>query len=121
MNLKEWIIHNTMGTYTDPSWPTKFLVTIWQLWKWRCSKCFNAGEDTPADKGNFLLANFDEVIHALARDEAYEAAQVRQESVELVRWETLPRGWVVLNTDGAAKGNPGPAAKGGVIRGDRGD
>lgn len=30
-------------------------------------------------------------------------------------------GWIMLNTDGAAKGNPGPAVGGGIFRGTRGE
>ena len=30
-------------------------------------------------------------------------------------------GWMVLNTDGAAKGNPGPTGAGGVLQGDAGE
>jgi len=29
------------------------------------------------------------------------------------------KGWVLINMDGASKGNPGVLAEGGVIRGDR--
>jgi len=32
----------------------------------------------------------------------------------LVRWEAPPPGWMILNIDGASKGNPGPAWEGGV-------
>ena len=35
-------------------------------------------------------------------------------------WEAPPPSWATLNTDGASKGNPGPAG-GGVIRGHRGE
>ena len=38
-----------------------------------------------------------------------------------VRWESGSEGWITLNTDGAAKGNPGPAGAGGVLRGDQGE
>jgi len=37
-----------------------------------------------------------------------------------IRWDPPPEGWVLLNTDGASKGNPGVVV-GGVIRGDRGE
>ncbi|KAL6493350.1 hypothetical protein OROGR_033109 [Orobanche gracilis] len=36
--------------------------------------------------------------------------------VTSVRWLKPPADWVKLNTDGAAKGNPGAAAAGGVVR-----
>ena len=39
----------------------------------------------------------------------------------LIRWQSPPAGWKVLNTDGASKGNPGIAGGGGVIRGDLGE
>lgn len=39
----------------------------------------------------------------------------------LIRWEFPREGWVRLNTDGAAKGNPGKAGAGGLIRGYRGE
>ena len=35
--------------------------------------------------------------------------------------ERPPSGWVLLNTDGASKGNSGTAASGVVVRGDRGE
>jgi len=37
----------------------------------------------------------------------------RENTEELVRWEAPPGGWVVLNIDGATKGNPGLAGGGG--------
>ena len=33
-----------------------------------------------------------------------------------IRWERPPQGWMKLNTDGSANGNPGLAGCGGVIR-----
>ena len=35
-----------------------------------------------------------------------------------IRWERLPQGWMKLNTDGSANGNPGLAGCRGVIRDD---
>ena len=34
---------------------------------------------------------------------------------------TPPGGWVILNIAGAAKGNPGLAGMGGLLRGDKGE
>ena len=38
-----------------------------------------------------------------------------------IRWEKPSPGWVRLNIDGSALGNPGRAGCGGIIRNDRGD
>jgi len=38
-----------------------------------------------------------------------------------MRWEIPRKGWMVLNTDGSAKGAVGPAGAGGAIRNDRGE
>lgn len=37
-----------------------------------------------------------------------------------VAWQAPPIGWYALNTDGAAKGNPGPAGGGAIIRNQQG-
>ncbi|KAL6578995.1 hypothetical protein OROMI_009211 [Orobanche minor] len=37
--------------------------------------------------------------------------------VSWVLWLKPPTGWFKLNTDGAVKGNPGPANAGGIVRG----
>ena len=36
-------------------------------------------------------------------------------------WQARPEVWELLNTNGASKGNPGMAAGGGVLLGDRGE
>lgn len=48
-----------------------------------------------------------------------ESSRVRQEI--FVRWKAPAEGWVILNTDGAAKGNPGLTRVGGIIKGHRGE
>ena len=35
---------------------------------------------------------------------------------KFIRWESPPTGWVILNTNGASKGNRGPASGGGLLR-----
>ena len=41
--------------------------------------------------------------------------------IKRVHWEKPPHGWVKLNTDGAAEGNPGLASCGGLLRDDHGN
>lgn len=38
-----------------------------------------------------------------------------------IRWEKPQPGWIQLNTDGSALGNPGRAGGGGILRDDQGN
>jgi len=71
-------------------------------------------------KIDFLLNKYKEFLEALHNDEGRQVSQLNY-SQALVRWEAVPGGWYILNTDGASKGNPGPARGGGVLRDDKGD
>lgn len=37
------------------------------------------------------------------------------------RWQIRPHGWFKVNFDGAAKGNPGPAGCGAILRDEKGN
>jgi len=68
-----------------------------------------------------LVHKFQEILHALETGRL-SLRQGRIDPVELsVSWELPPRGWWVLNTDGAVKGALGPAGAGGVLRDDKGE
>ena len=118
MNVATWIKENTRLQKEDPSWPTKFLVTCWYLWKWRIAVCFESSNHILEHKGSFLLTKF-EILAALSNQSQMTG---RPENVRVewsANWETPPSEWVLLNIDGAAKGNLGPAACFGVLRSDR--
>ena len=42
-------------------------------------------------------------------------------TVVQIRWEKPQPGWIQLNTDGSALGNPGRAGGGGILRDDQGN
>ncbi|KAL2242478.1 UNVERIFIED_CONTAM: putative ribonuclease H protein [Sesamum indicum] len=44
----------------------------------------------------------------------------RRTTLMKVKWNKPDRGWIKINTDGASKGNPGPAGAGGIARDERG-
>ena len=120
-SLQEWIYINSLGDHEDPKWQTKFLLTVWYLWKWRCSFCFTESADVPRDKCGLLTKRFQEVIQAQCPDIHSQNSENGGKQEIWVRWKVPEGGWYVLNTDGAAKGNPGRAGAGGVLRGERGE
>ena len=73
------------------------------------------------DEGAFLCQKFQEVIHALETEVLAQCLGQSDPREQWVTWASPEGGWRVLNTDGAAKGNPGTARGGGVIRGDTGE
>ena len=96
LNFKEWFLMNICDQGKDGNWPTKFLITMWYIWKWRNGVCFNATEQIPRDKVAFLLCKFDEVVEAL-RHEAKGQPRRGEHIAGLVSWTAPPEGWVVLN------------------------
>jgi len=61
------------------------------------------------------------VLIALMQDNKVQGSPRVVHSEVGVKWDPPNEGWVALNTDGTARGNPGQAGAGGVIRGDRGE
>jgi len=116
-----WLLLNLKDTEQEVTWPAKFLLILWYIWKWRNGVCFDRTTFIPHHKIQFLLEKCDEVIRALIK----EAQDSRKGEVgrheTLIRWCSPLTGRTLLNTNGASKGNPGRACGGGVLRGDRGE
>ena len=68
-----------------------------------------------------MINRFGDVLYALRLEPGSLIQRPSGSQELLVHWEAPLAGWLLLNTDGASKGNPGVAATGGVIRGDRGE
>ena len=91
LNFMEWFFHNTGGNHADRDWSTKFLTTLWYLWKWTCSACLNDSRDIPNSKGNFLMTRFKEVIQAYEKEDSIrKRAQDPARMEQLVRWKSPP-------------------------------
>ncbi|KAJ8448996.1 hypothetical protein Cgig2_004051 [Carnegiea gigantea] len=83
---------------------------------WRCSTHLGKKEEIPPDKGTFLQARFQVIIQALENNSIDETPQrVSILTERLVHWDSPLGDWVMLNSNGAVKGNTVPAAARGVF------
>ncbi|KAG7551702.1 Ribonuclease H domain [Arabidopsis thaliana x Arabidopsis arenosa] len=118
-SIMEWLFDNLGSRKEQGSedWPTLFSVAVWWSWKWRCMYVF--GESGKCrDRVRFLKDMAAEVTNAHALARGNQGGQTRVE--RFISWKRPREGWVKLSTDGASRGNPGPAAAGGVVRGEDG-
>lgn len=114
-SILEWIYVNLHAgeNVGDMSWSTLFAMAVWWGWKWRCGNVF--GENGKCrDRVRFVKELAAEVTRAnlLSTEQASKPARVER----MIGWVPPTAGWVKLNTDGASRGNPGPATAGGVLR-----
>jgi len=86
-------------------------MTLWYLWKWRNEGVFNRAQGIPENRTQFLEKRFTDIFQALKGDNFVLGSRNYSECEVLVRWTAPPYDWVLLNTDGAAKGNLGPAGE----------
>lgn len=54
-------------TTRDEVWLIVFATTIWWLWKWRNSRCFERSADIPLDQLGFILAKVGLIKKAMQR------------------------------------------------------
>ncbi|XP_015936169.1 uncharacterized protein LOC107462117 [Arachis duranensis] len=106
-----WNLAMDLGTTKQGNWNTQFLVTCWWLWKWRNQEIFNPPFQRPMQPLPFILKQVKLI------QEAFKKEGQRKNKIETnICWECPPEDWMKVNTDGAAKGNPGMAGCGGLIR-----
>ena len=121
-DLEKWILKNIhKDSRMGSEWPKVFSVTCWWLWRWRNDRSFNRNPSIPVDQVSFIFSRVGEIKAAMERNDFARNPTPRRRQEVLVRWQHPREGWVKLNTDGASKGNPGPAGGGGLIRGPRGE
>ena len=109
-NCKAGVVSNFMGI----PWKILFLMGIW---KWLHGNNFV-----------FKTRIIDRSIHVQcikSRAEFFsigtKCKTIRPKNIVLVSWEKPPEGWMKLNTDGSALGNPGKVGGGGLIQNHHGD
>lgn len=121
-DLKDWITDNLKGTAADhdAKWPTHFGIAVWWIWKWRNCFVFGKQHEIPIDIGAFLQVRVDETYQSLQGLETYHGTNHGPRIQTYVRWKFPHDVPYVLNCDGAAKGSPGPAGGGAIIRNQQG-
>ncbi|KAJ8448925.1 hypothetical protein Cgig2_030781 [Carnegiea gigantea] len=83
--VNEWIQFNIRDTEADQDRPSKFGITLWHIWKWHNGRSFDRTIEIPLDKVSFLKNRNQRLIK------------------RLVKWTTPSDGWILLNSDRAAK------------------
>lgn len=118
-----WLTDNLNPANPDRNdrWPTAFAMAIWWLWKWRCCRTFDRETDIRFNKVAFVRDRITEVENAPSRGNSLHPNDRPHRLEALITWVPPSDQWALLNTNGAAKGNPGPTGGGGIIRGSQGE
>lgn len=120
--LQNWIIHSLSSPKIDDNddWLYFFPLTAWWLWKWRCQRVFRSSYNIPTNPVSYLNGKVIETKTALTKNNLLALIKMQKQEI-LIGWTPPPYEWMVLNTDGAAKGNPGEAGAGGIFRNHAGE
>lgn len=109
--FNQWIIEKLDPRSPDKNekWLTAFAMAIWWLWRWRCCKIFDKSEEIPEKPVDFVRFRVTEIERAMENGELCPDCCKPSRIEVYLQWVAPPEAWHLLNTDGAAKGNPGPA------------
>lgn len=120
--LKAWIMSNLkfIDDSENESWSILFCTALWWIWRWRNCYVFWRSNDIPVDVGGFLKVRVEETKRSLLNLEDCHSTAPHRRIERYISWQAPPFGWYAMNTDGAAKGCPGPAGGGAIIRNQHG-
>jgi len=110
--------HMDTGDVTSVSmrlpWKIRFPFAVWNIWKTINDFVFQRKRLNP-QLDLLIIYQVIEFLHCIASPRV-----PIQKTVQRIRWEKPPAGWMKLNTDYSVCGNPSVVGCGGVIRNDRG-
>ncbi|KAA3472034.1 non-LTR retrotransposon transposase [Gossypium australe] len=117
----EWIRTNIICRSRDRhdiEWNVLFAISIWWLWKWRNETIFQ-GKDPPCNTPTHIFEQATFIKDSLTS--LFTTGQQATRHERLVSWKPPPPGWTLINTDGAARGDPGHAAAAACLRDNAGN
>ncbi|XP_026415838.1 uncharacterized protein LOC113311208 [Papaver somniferum] len=94
-----------------------YAFTLWRLWLARNEQVYRQKQQTPEQTVSIILTMLEEykweqnhIIPLHPDDDSAQKKKIQDQQ------EPPPPNWIKINTDGAVKGNPGPAGTGCVCR-----
>jgi len=87
LTMAEWIHRNVTMTRHNSQWPTKFVTTVWWLWRWRNDRCFGRTLNIPSDKFRFLFQRLQENIKAISLESKWLSTAKSTRREVMVGWE----------------------------------
>lgn len=143
--IKNWGEAEFQSKVVNRAWSVTAGFNIWNLWKERNYRLFRGKASAPEEvwkrslnqiRETILAENWDDEDWKMSKAESailkklnLEPGMIFQQGTKQrhpsanqsrTKFRKPPDGFVKLNFDGAAKGNPGPAGFGGIIRNDQG-
>ncbi|XP_061347266.1 uncharacterized protein LOC133292825 [Gastrolobium bilobum] len=99
-------------------WRNLFFVICWKNWKWRNELVHGSAFPCLNVRKRIICSSARDINNALAS--AQERLPVKFSMKMDITWQYPTDGSVIINIDGAVRGNPGLAACGGLIRNSQG-
>lgn len=112
LDLCDWLTRNLKQTSLQEGlvpWNLYVPLDIWNLWIHRNNVVFK--ENHPNPSIGKAVSQATEIYFFYAA----KNSMIKSSKLSMVRWNRPSNGWVKLNTDGLALGNPGRASGGGLI------
>lgn len=122
LNWDEWLSANLSGNRQmglDSSWPARFAIRMWWIWRWRNDAAFN-DRRTAADQKCLWIVKKEVEINDAFTKQRVAGASAGRHTEGLVQWEPPPANWIKINVDGSCCRTTGAAACGGLLRDHRG-
>jgi ribonuclease HI len=118
--LTQWVdlnLSTDMGGTKDLAWDAVWATTCYWLWRWRNQRVHDSNYTSQWKPWSFILkfAN-DYKTTKYARETEQPCHKVMKD----IQWKCPEKGWISLNTDGAAKSDTTMAGCGGILRNDNG-